>query len=87
MNKIINVFWKLRGAKKNSWGGGVHIFETMCEVLKLHLETGSDGSETSFRRNREHVKSWGSHTQATEIHLVSSQVDAKIRMKQKDAKQ
>ena len=32
-------------------GGGVHVFDSMREVLKLHLESESYGSETSFRRN------------------------------------
>ena len=30
---------------------GVRIFYSMREVLKLHLESGSDGSEPSFRRS------------------------------------
>ena len=38
--------------RKNS-SGGVNIFETMLEVLKLHLESGSDGSETSLIRKKD----------------------------------
>ena len=32
--------------------GGGRIFETMRVVLKLHLKSGSYGSETSFIRNQ-----------------------------------
>ena len=50
-NKIILVFFRFRGARKYSGGGeGGHVFETMHTVLKLRLESGSYGSETSFRR-------------------------------------
>ena len=41
----------MRGAPTYSGGEGGSIFETMHTVLKLHLESGSYGSETSFRRN------------------------------------
>ena len=36
---------------------GVQIFDSMHEVLKLHLESGSEGSEPSFRCSRKHHKS------------------------------
>ena len=44
------MFCRLRGGRKYSGRGGEGIFETMRAVLNLHLESGSYGSETAFRR-------------------------------------
>ena len=68
-NKVINVYRKFRGARRKNksiskiqrceeklLGAGVRIFDSMREVLKLHHESGSDGSEPSFRHTGKFIE-------------------------------
>ena len=45
------------------------MFDSMREVLKLHLESGSDGSETSFRRDATACLTWDQFREHFVHHL------------------